>query len=195
MSRFKKYLSVIREDRLLTQEEARVYLEEMIRRGEIVSYDETILGKIKDGISIVSLIALLSGSPMKAGQMSNIVLPKINQAETETVVNVKKDLQDLELQITSLRLHTKQFQDSTAKCEADLLKTEKKIKELKNSKSFDDSKLTYYQQRVDALRIYLQKGAEINDKFDKDMKNLEKENDIFLQNYKKNEENKKQLEY
>ena len=194
MSTFKKYLSVIREDRLLTQEEARVYLEEMIRRGEIVSYDETILGKIKDGISIVSLITLLSASPIKAGQMSNIVLPEIDQVKTETVVNIKKDLQDLELQITSLRRHTKQFQNSTAKYEVELVKTEKKIKELKNSKSFDDSKLTYYQQRIDALRIYLQKGAEINDKFDKDMENLEKENNIFLQNYQKNEKNKKTVE-
>jgi len=187
MQTYKKYLSLVTEqNQFLDYQEAKAYLDDMVRTGQIQSYDESVLNKIKKGISATALIALLSGSGLKAGQNNNIIQPKIDTNNIEMVINVKKDLHKIELDVTSLERHTENFQKASNQYEAELANIEKTINSLKENKSFDQSKLNYYQQRIDGIRSYLEKGKEVITVFDKEMKKMKEENDAFIKAMEKN---------
>jgi chromosome segregation ATPase len=195
MSTYKKYLSLVTEEnQFLDYQEAKTYLDNMVRTGQIQSYDESVLNKIKKGISAAALVALLSGSGLKAGQNNNIIQPKIDTNNIEMVINVKKDLHKIELGVTSLERHTENFQKASNQYETELANIEKTINSLKENKSFDQSKLNYYQQRIDGIRSYLEKGKEVITVFDKEMKKMKEENDAFIKAMKRNQDNQKSIE-
>ena len=56
------------------------------------------------------------------------------------------------------------------------------------------SKLNYYQQRIDGIRSYLEKGKEVITVFDKEMKKMKEENDAFIKAMKRNQDNQKPIE-
>ena len=202
MQTYKKYLSLVTEqNQFLDYQEAKAYLDDMVRTGQIQSYDESKLkdiydsGKkiVKDKLLPLTLAGGLIFNPMTSSKASEINLEN-PQNNIEMVISVKKDLQNLELEVTSLTRHTIEFKNQSKNFEKKIAEMQVALNKLKKDKAIDQSKIDYYGQRLEGLKKYLKDSAVLYDDFTKDMQKLEKETKDFNAMMEKNEKNKKNPE-
>lgn len=173
MSTYDQYLNKIKEEKIPYQE-AIQYLDEMVEIGLIDSYDE---GKIAKYIKKYLPHVTLATSLLLPSHKNLTAQEKMNYAPSgvENSINIKKDINNLEAEVLSLKRHSEEFKARSENFNNAIKEIQDGIKYLKKEDLINESKVVYYTNIIDTLKKYIQDSAAINDNFDAELKNIKKE--------------------
>lgn len=152
MSTYNQYLNRVKQEEFIEYQEVKDYLDELVKKGVIHSYDESMLKKVLGGMQNTVTAGLLATTLAGPMQAIDIDILKLENG-LEAVINVKKEVKAIEEKLVKLNPRDADFGTQSEKILNDISQIEKNIQTLKEKDLI--SKSAYYMDVLKQFKIYI----------------------------------------
>jgi predicted RNase H-like nuclease (RuvC/YqgF family) len=174
MSTYDQYIKKVKNEEIVSYQETKKHLDNLVELGLIDIYDE---GKIAEYIKKYLPPFALATTLLLPNQKNLTAQEKMNYAPSgvENSINIKKDINNLEAEVSTLKRHSEEFKARSENFNNTIKEIQDGIKYLKKEDLIDESKAVYYTNIIDTLKKYIQDSAMANENFDMELKSIKKE--------------------